>query len=74
MDKRYKNVSLNVDLVSRIEQIMNNGGFGYTSVTQFVKEAVRLRCDELESRIYEITRIEADSPGRIVPEAGLKPH
>ena len=48
MPKVYRHVSLPEDLVKRIEEIIKNEKYGYQSIAEFVKDAIRRRLEELE--------------------------
>lgn len=39
--RRYTNVALPDKLIERIDEIIQNGGIGYKSRAEFVKEAIR---------------------------------
>ena len=45
--RNYRSVSIHEDLVNRVEQLIRRLGT-YRTVTEFVKEAVRLRLEALE--------------------------
>lgn len=47
--RNYRSVSLPEDLVERVEQLIQKLGT-YTTVAEFVKEAVRLRLEALEKQ------------------------
>jgi len=47
--RNYKGVSLPEDLVERVKQLIEKIGT-YKTVTEFVKEAVRLRIETLEKQ------------------------
>jgi len=44
-------VSLPKDLVDRIEKLIKEGKYGYQSISEFVKDAVRRRLKELGEKI-----------------------
>ena len=46
----YRHISLPRELVDRIEKLVKEGRYGYRTVTEFVKDAVRRRLEELEKR------------------------
>ncbi|MCD6509314.1 MAG: ribbon-helix-helix protein, CopG family [Thermoprotei archaeon] len=46
--KRWRTVQLPEDLLSQVDRIIENRELGYTSRSEFIKEAVRLRIIELE--------------------------
>ena len=48
MPKSYRHVSLPEDLVRRIEKIIEKEKYGYQSIAEFVKDAIRRRLEELE--------------------------
>jgi Arc/MetJ-type ribon-helix-helix transcriptional regulator len=41
MPKRYKNVSIPLELYEKIEKLVENNEYGYVSVSDAVKDAVR---------------------------------
>ena len=47
----YKGISLPASLVDEVEKIVNKKRFGYSSVTELVKDAIRRRLDELNSGV-----------------------
>lgn len=47
--KGYKSTALPEDLIERIETVVK-ANVGYISVIDFIKEAVRMRLDELEQK------------------------
>ena len=50
--KKYRNVQLPSDVVDEIERVMENKKFlGYTSIAEFVKEAVRLRLEQVKRQV-----------------------
>ncbi|MFQ5883984.1 MAG: ribbon-helix-helix domain-containing protein [Thermoplasmata archaeon] len=49
--KHYRGLTLPESLVEKVEQIIKSRkDLGYVSVSEFVKEAVRRRIEEIESR------------------------
>lgn len=48
MPKSYRHVSLPEDLVRRIERIIKKEKYGYQSIAEFVKDAIRRRLEEIE--------------------------
>ena len=54
--KGYKSTALPEDLIERIETVVK-ANVGYISVIDFIKEAVRMRLDELELKDLELKRI-----------------
>ena len=46
--KRYRTVAIPEDLYEKCEKIVRDGNLGYTSVSEFVKEAIRKRLEELK--------------------------
>ena len=60
----YRKVSIPEEFWKRIENIVNkHPEYGYSSVAEFVKEAVRRRLDEIERDIREksLARIKKES-------------
>ncbi|MFQ6085279.1 MAG: ribbon-helix-helix domain-containing protein [Candidatus Bathyarchaeia archaeon] len=51
MRKKYRTVSIPEDLYDRIEDAVNNGNGGYTSVGEFVRESVRRTLRELGTKL-----------------------
>ncbi|MEM2704693.1 MAG: ribbon-helix-helix domain-containing protein [Candidatus Bathyarchaeia archaeon] len=45
--KKYRMVGLPEDLYLEVEKIVEAGKHGYTSVSEFVKDAVRRRLEEI---------------------------
>jgi len=50
---RWKTVQLPEELLQRADKIIEHPEFGYTSRAEFIKEAVRLRVEALESNLRE---------------------
>ena len=48
--KDYQGISLPFDLINRIDLLISDGTLGYNSRTEFIKEAVRIRLDDLEEK------------------------
>ncbi len=46
--KKYRTVAIPEDLYKKCEEIVKNGILGYSSVSEFVKDAVRRRLEEIE--------------------------
>ncbi|HYM39574.1 MAG TPA: hypothetical protein VEY12_05450 [Thermoplasmata archaeon] len=46
----YSSISLPTDLWQRVQRLAGVTGLGYSSPTELVKEAVRQKCEELESK------------------------
>lgn len=49
----YRGISLPASLVDEVEEIVNRKDFGYSSVAELVKDAIRRRLDELNSRVRQ---------------------
>jgi len=47
--RRWKTVQLPAKLLDHVDQIVNIRELGYTSRSEFIKEAVRLRIEEIEN-------------------------
>ncbi|MEM1540416.1 MAG: ribbon-helix-helix domain-containing protein [Candidatus Bathyarchaeia archaeon] len=45
--KKYRMVGLPEDLYLEVEKIVEAGRYGYTSISEFVKDAVRRRLEEI---------------------------
>ncbi len=54
--KGYKSTALPEDLIERIETVVK-ANVGYISVIDFIKEAVRMRLDEIEEKVVQLERI-----------------
>ena len=50
MRRRYTNVAIPIEVAEQIDQYITDPALGYTSRTQFVLEAVRLRFHELRGK------------------------
>jgi len=46
--KKYRTVALPEDLYRKCEEVVKSGKLGYTSISEFVKDAVRRRLEEIE--------------------------
>lgn len=46
-----------LELVTRIEMLIADNALGYNSRTEFIKEAVRMRLDEIEEKVVQLERI-----------------
>ena len=47
-DDKWTNIPLPKELVNRVKEVLESGGLGYSSVSEFVREAVRIRISEIE--------------------------
>ena len=56
-EKTYQGISLPLELVTRIEMLIADNALGYNSRTEFIKEAVRMRLDEIEEKVVQLERI-----------------
>jgi Arc/MetJ-type ribon-helix-helix transcriptional regulator len=54
--KGYRSTALPEDLVQRIDKVVESN-IGYISIIDFVKEAIRMRLDEVEQKVIELERI-----------------
>lgn len=54
--KGYKSTALPEDLIERIKTVVK-ANVGYISVIDFIKEAVRMRLDEIEEKVVQLERI-----------------
>jgi metal-responsive CopG/Arc/MetJ family transcriptional regulator len=50
---QWKTIQLPEELLRRVDDLVDKRELGYTSRSEFVKEAVRLRVETLETRIRE---------------------
>jgi len=53
--RRWKTVQLPEELLNRVDKLVNVKELGYTSRSEFIKEAVRLRLEEVEKHIRKST-------------------
>jgi len=44
----YRSLRIPENLVSKIEDVIENKDLGYTSISEFVKDSVRRRLEEIE--------------------------
>jgi metal-responsive CopG/Arc/MetJ family transcriptional regulator len=49
----WKTVQLPKDLLNIVDEIVKQAELGYTSRNEFVKEAVRLRIEEIQRNLHE---------------------
>ncbi len=49
--RSWKTVQLPEELLRRVDALIGHPGFGYTSRSEFIKDAVRRRVEELEAEI-----------------------
>jgi len=49
--KGWKTVQLPEELLDRVDGLIGRPELGYTSRSEFIKEAVRLRAEELEGQV-----------------------
>lgn len=52
---RWKTVQLPEELLNRVDKLVSVKELGYTSRSEFIKEAVRLRLEEVEKHIRKST-------------------
>ena len=48
--KKWKTIQLPEDLIKQVDKIASTPGYGYTSRSEFIKESVRQRIQEIEKR------------------------
>ncbi len=53
----WKTVQLPEDLLNMADEIIKHAELGYTSRSEFVKEAVRLRIEEIQRNLHERAKI-----------------
>jgi Arc/MetJ-type ribon-helix-helix transcriptional regulator len=46
--KRYRNIQIPSDLAAEVEDLIKQNYWGYRSLAEFVKEAIRLRLREIK--------------------------
>jgi metal-responsive CopG/Arc/MetJ family transcriptional regulator len=60
MDKpkrpRWKTIQLPEELLNRVDELIKNSELGYTSRSEFIKESVRLRVEDIECQMREKRR------------------
>ena len=57
--KKFRTIALPKSLIDRIVELVGDeeNGHGYATVPEFVKEAIRMRLEELELKDLELKRI-----------------
>ena len=45
---KWKTVQLPEDLIKSVDDLISTEGFGYTSRSEFIKESVRLRIEDIK--------------------------
>ena len=50
---KWKTVQLPEHLLDRVDEVVKHEGLGYSSRAEFIKEAVRLRLEEVEKKLKE---------------------
>lgn len=57
--KKFRTIALPESLIDRIVELVGDeeNGHGYATVPEFVKEAIRMRLEELELKDLELKRI-----------------
>ncbi|MGQ9780847.1 MAG: ribbon-helix-helix domain-containing protein [Nitrososphaeria archaeon] len=53
MEKKWKTIQLPEELIKVVDEIVNKPELGYTSRSEFVKEAVRLRIEDILKSVKE---------------------
>ncbi len=53
--RKWRTIQLPGDLLEQVDKMVSTPGLGYTSRTEYIKEAVRLRILELEKHKKEST-------------------
>jgi Arc/MetJ-type ribon-helix-helix transcriptional regulator len=48
--KKYRTIALPEELYKKCEEIVKSGKLGYSSISEFVKDAVRRRIEEIENK------------------------
>ena len=61
---KWKTVQLPEDLLERVDKVVGQGSIGYSSRAEFIKEAVRLRLEEVEKKLPLPARKGARKGGR----------
>jgi len=51
--REWKSVQLPGELLRMVDEVIKQPELGYTSRSEFIKEAVRLRVEQIESRLRE---------------------
>ena len=52
MRKKYKTVSISEEHTTMIEDVIDSDNYGYSSISEFVKESVRERLRELGYKVW----------------------
>ena len=52
---KWKTVQLPEDLLDRVDKVVKQESLGYSSRAEFIKEAVRLRLEEVEKKLKKKT-------------------
>jgi len=57
--KKFRTIALPESLIDRIVELVGDeeNGHGYATVPEFVKEAIRMRLDEIEEKVVQLERI-----------------
>ena len=50
---QWKTIQLPEELLKRVDDLVSKPELGYTSRSEFIKEAVRLRIESLETKVRE---------------------
>jgi metal-responsive CopG/Arc/MetJ family transcriptional regulator len=50
---QWKTIQLPEELLKRVDDLVSKPELGYTSRSEFIKEAVRLRAETLEAKVRE---------------------
>ena len=58
---KWKTVQLPEDLLNRVDKAVKEESLGYSSRAEFIKEAVRLRLEQLEKKLKDSTEITLDT-------------
>lgn len=51
--REWKSVQLPGELLRMVDEVIKQPELGYTSRSEFIKEAVRLRVEQIENRLRE---------------------
>jgi len=54
---KWKTVQLPEDLLDRVDEAVKHESLGYSSRAEFIKEAVRLRLEQLEKKLKNSSKL-----------------
>jgi len=54
--RKWRTIQLPEDLLEQVDKMVSTPGLGYTSRTEYIKEAVRLRIQDIEKHKAELAK------------------